>query len=83
MLTGVIFEHRHRGNVWRLEVSEHDGRTFANFRRWFENDHGELCPTKDGCTFPLERLLDLSVAVSTWATTNGFDIQIDTVPPAG
>lgn len=55
MSGGIIFEHRHRGNLWRLEVSTHKGRPFINWRKWYEAG-GSWKPTREGCTFPLEAL---------------------------
>lgn len=63
MSGAVLFEQRHRGNLWRLEVVEHDGRTFANWRKWYDAN-GTWKPTRDGCTFPLDRLRDLADALA-------------------
>lgn len=62
-MNGVIFEQDYRGSVWRLEVSKHQGRTFGNWRRWYWKD-GELRPTREGCTIPIERLSELREALS-------------------
>lgn len=57
-MSAVIFEQPYRGDVWRLEVSTHDGRTFGNWRKWYLA--GEtLKPTRQGVTIPLERLEEL------------------------
>jgi len=62
MSAAALFEQRQRGEVWRLEVTEYQGRTFANFRKWFWS--GEtLKPTREGVTFPLDRLADLGDAI--------------------
>lgn len=50
-----LFEHRHRGELWRLEVQTYRGRTFANWRKWFR-DGEEWKRCKLGSTFPLEAL---------------------------
>lgn len=59
----TLFEHLHRGDLWRFEVTEHRGRTFANWRRWFKSGD-EWKPSRQGCTFPLERLPELGEAVA-------------------
>ncbi len=58
----VLFEHRHRGHLWRLEVASFRGRTFANWRKWYSTD-GEWKPCREGCTMPLEGLGDLMAAL--------------------
>ena len=61
----VLFEVRHRGNVWRMEIADYQGRTFFNCRKWFPKE-GELRPSKEGFTMPLERLHDLREALKTY-----------------
>ena len=59
----VLFEQTYRGDVWRLEVATHNGRTFGNWRKWYH--HGDtLRPTKQGVTIPVERLGELQLALS-------------------
>ncbi len=62
MTDAVIFEHPYRGDRWRLEVASHQGRTFANLRRWYERD-GDWKPTREGFVFPLEGLWELTEAL--------------------
>lgn len=62
-MSTVIFEQPYRGNVWRLELAEFNGRRFYNWRRWYLKD-GELFPTRDGCTIPIERLPELLAALA-------------------
>ncbi len=59
MTRAILFEQKHRGHLWRLEVSSHNGRTFANWRKWFPDDAGWK-PTREGLTFPLESLWTLT-----------------------
>ncbi len=59
----AIFEHRHRGHVWRLEVQSFRGRNFANWRKWYVSDGGELKPSREGCTMPLESLASLTASL--------------------
>ena len=66
----VLFDHPYRGDVWRLEVALHGGRTFLNWRRWYR-DGVELKPTREGVTIPLERLADLHEAIEAYLATNG------------
>lgn len=62
-MTGTpIFEHRHRGHVWRLEVQTFKGRTFGNWRKWYAEGDGWK-PTREGFTMPLEALADLTAAL--------------------
>lgn len=51
----VLFEHRHRGHLWRLEVASFKGRTFANWRKWYADGEGWKA-TREGCTMPLDGL---------------------------
>lgn len=55
----VLFEHQHRGELWRLEVVTHNGRTFGNWRKWYRAE-GDWRPTKQGCTLPLEALREIT-----------------------
>jgi len=58
----ILFEQPYRGDVWRLEVAEHDGRTFGNWRKWYRE--GETWkPTRQGVTIPLDRLAELGESV--------------------
>ena len=65
----VIFEHSHRGEPWRLVVSEYQGRRFANFRKWYWSAD-DLKPAREGCTFPLKRLADLRDAIDDFLTAD-------------
>ena len=59
----VLFEQPYRGDVWRLEVAEHDGRTFGNWRKWYRD--GEMWkPTRQGVTIPLDRLFKLGDSIA-------------------
>lgn len=72
-MTGVLFETPERGGcLWRLEVAHHNGRTFANWRKWWRDAAGELKPTKQGGTFPPERLLELLAALQAWRDANAL-----------
>ena len=64
-MSSVIFEQPYRGDVWRLEVSTHDGRTFGNWRKWYR-EGGALKPTRQGVTIPLERLEDLLTGLTAY-----------------
>ncbi len=54
-----LFEQPHRGHLWRLEVQTFRGRTFGNWRKWYRKGE-DWKPTKEGFTFPLDRLADLT-----------------------
>ena len=62
MSGAVLFEQPYRGDVWRLEVASHDGRTFGNWRKWYR-EGDTLKPTRQGVTIPLERLSELYAAL--------------------
>jgi len=66
-MSGVIlFEQQYRGDVWRFEAAEYQGRRFANIRKWYEKD-GEWRPTRQGLTMPLERLPELAQALMAYS----------------
>ena len=67
-----IFEQRHRGDVWRLEVSTHEGRTFGNWRKWYL-DGETLKPTRQGVTIPLERLEKLLTGLEAYFGAKASD----------
>jgi len=70
-MTGLLFETPGRsGETWRLEVVQHNGRTFANWRKWFRDKEGMLRPTREGVTFALELLVDLNDALDGWLASN-------------
>lgn len=58
----ILLEHVYRGDVWRIEVSDFQGRKFLNVRRWYY-DGDELKPSRVGFTAPLERLAELLAAI--------------------
>ena len=58
----VIFEHRHRGHLWRLEVATFKGRSFGNWRKWYSDGEGWRA-TREGCTIPLEGLGTLTAGL--------------------
>ena len=37
MSSAILFEQPYRGDVWRLEVATHEGRTFGNWRKWYRD----------------------------------------------
>lgn len=65
MSSAILFEQPYRGDVWRLEVASHDGRMFANWRKWYW-DGDTLKPTRQGVTFSLERLSELQATVTAY-----------------
>ena len=62
-MTAILFELPYRGDLWRLEVASHEGRTFGNWRKWYR-DGDTLKPTRQGVTFPVERLDELQAALT-------------------
>jgi hypothetical protein len=69
MTAALLFEQPHRGDVWRLEVTEHNGRTFGNWRKWWR-DGVTLKPSREGVTIPLERLPELHAAIGAYLAKN-------------
>jgi hypothetical protein len=47
-----------KGNdeILRVDVSEYEGREFAQIRMWYNNRGGEVRPTKKGVTLSLKHL---------------------------
>lgn len=72
----VLFEQPdNRGGLWRLQVSEHRGRTLVNWRRWWRQDgEGPWLPSKTGVSFRPEGLSELADALAAWQRGD---------PPAG
>jgi len=65
-MTGTVpFDQPYQGNLWRLEISTHDGRTFANWRKWYWQGT-DLRPTRQGTTIPLERIVELHDALGAY-----------------
>ena len=62
MSGGVLFEHEHRGNLWRLEVVTWNRRTFANWRKYY-TVKGQWMPTREGFTMPLDDLGKLTASL--------------------
>lgn len=71
MSGAMLFEQPYRGDVWRLEVASHDGRTFGNWRKWYR-DGDTLKPSREGCTIPLERLGELETALGAYRARNAL-----------
>lgn len=69
-MTGtVLFDQPYQGNLWRLEISTHEGRTFANWRKWYWQGT-DLRPTRQGTTIPLERIVELHEALGAYLASN-------------
>lgn len=67
----ALFEQKYRHNLWRLDVSFYKGQRFANWRKWYLSEDGWR-PTKEGCTFPVERLDELQASIAAYCTAEGF-----------
>lgn len=65
MTGAVLFEFAYHGDVWRLEVSEHKGGTFAQFRKWWR-DGDTLKPSRQRNTIPLGRFPAPFVAIEAY-----------------
>ena len=55
MTTRTLLTLPQRGDTVLVQISEHGGKTFANFRKWY-SDGDTLKPTRQGVTIPLEAL---------------------------
>ena len=51
-----------RGDTVLVQISEHGGKTFANFRKWY-SDGDSLKHTRPGVTIPLHALPELHEAL--------------------
>jgi hypothetical protein len=69
MTAALLFEQPYHGDVWRLEVTEHNGRTFGNWRKWWR-DGVTLKPSREGVTIPLERFPELHAAIGAYLAEN-------------
>lgn len=54
-----------RGDTVLVQINEHNGKTFGNFRKWYP-DGGVLKPTRQGVTIPLELLPELHKALGAY-----------------
>lgn len=52
----------HRGDTVLVEINEYNGKTFANFPKWY-SEGDKLKPTREGITIPLEALLELHTSL--------------------
>ena len=66
---GLLFETQYKDHLWRLEVSRFRGKTFGNWRKWWQKD-GEWLPSKVGCTIPLSQIPELHEALGAWLEAN-------------
>ncbi|WP_397589633.1 transcriptional coactivator p15/PC4 family protein [Sphingorhabdus sp.] len=65
MSARTLLSYPHRGDTVLVQISEHGGKTFANFRKWY-SDGNSLKPTRQGVTIPLEALPDLYAALGAY-----------------
>ena len=54
-----------RGDTVLVQISEHGGKTFANFRKWY-SEGDRLKPIRQGVTIPLESLHELHNALGAY-----------------
>jgi transcriptional coactivator p15 (PC4) len=59
----LLFEQRQRGDLWRLQLCTYKGSTAIDWRKWYQDDEGEVRATKQGVRIPLERQPDLLAAI--------------------
>jgi hypothetical protein len=65
-MTGyTLLSLRQRGDTVLVQISEHGGKTFANFRKWYL-DGDILKPTRQGVTIPLESLPELHKSIGAY-----------------
>ena len=57
-----------RGDTVLVQINQHNGKTFANFRKWYP-DGDALKPTKQGVTIPLHALPELHKALGAYLAT--------------
>ncbi len=54
-----IFEHVYRGTWWRVQLSNHKGQRYLNFRVWLKGPNGSARPTKTGFVMREDRAANL------------------------
>ena len=57
-----------RGDTVLVQINQHKGQTFANFRKWYP-DGKALKPTRQGVTIPLHALPELHKALGAYLAT--------------
>jgi hypothetical protein len=57
-----------RGDMVLVQINQHNGQTFANFRKWYP-DGKTLKPTRQGVTIPLRALPELHKALGAYLAT--------------
>jgi hypothetical protein len=67
----ILLSVPQRGDTVLVQISEHNGKTFANFRKWYA-DGGKLKPTRQGVTIPLEALPELHKALGAYLDGSGL-----------
>ena len=65
MSAHILLSFPHRGDTVLVQINEHNGKTFANFRKWY-SDGNALKPTRQGVTIPLEALPELHTALGAY-----------------
>ena len=57
-----------RGDTVLVQINQHNGKTFANFRKWYL-DGDVLKPTRQGVTIPLQALPELHKTLGAYLAT--------------
>jgi hypothetical protein len=67
-----IFQYQYCGNLWRVQITEYEGRPKAVVMPWWHNRDGELCPSqrKNALHMPLECLWELGEAIMAAKASN-------------
>ena len=59
----TIFEHAHRGAIWRLLAVQYKDHEHCDWRRWYWDEDGVLKASRDGMTFPITQLPEIYAAI--------------------
>jgi hypothetical protein len=73
-----LFEGAYRGQTWRIQVTNHNGKDIVSIWPWFRAEDGTLRPGtgrygKGGFQFPLERLEELYAALRSFLEESTSD----------
>jgi hypothetical protein len=68
MISQTLLSFPQRGDTVLVQINQHKGQTFANFRKWYP-DGKALKPTKQGVTIPLHALPELLQALGAYLAT--------------
>lgn len=67
-MSDFIFEHRYRGQVWRVQMATVHGNQTVSIWPWFTSNEGDLRPGSSryggGFQMPVSKLVELRDAIN-------------------